>query len=52
MGLTFKENCADIRNSGIKNVINGLKKYNCKLDLFDPWADVKEIKKTYYKIQF
>ena len=33
MGLTFKENCTDIRNSGIKNVINKLKKLNCKLDL-------------------
>jgi len=47
MGLTFKENCADIRNSGIKSVISGLKKYNCNIDLYDPWADKKEIKKKY-----
>ncbi len=47
MGLTFKENCADIRNSGVKNVIEELKKYNCVLDLFDPWADSDEIKKLY-----
>ena len=47
MGLTFKENCTDIRNSGIKNVINKLKKLNCKLDLYDPWADKFEIKKIY-----
>jgi len=47
MGLTFKENCADIRNSGIKNVIFGLKKFNCNLDLYDPWADKDEIKKIY-----
>jgi len=47
MGLTFKENCADIRNSGIKSVISGLKKYNCNIDLYDPWADKKEIKKAY-----
>ena len=47
MGLTFKENCADIRNSGIKSVINKLKKNKCNLDLYDPWADKKEIKKTY-----
>ena len=47
MGLTFKENCADIRNSGIKNVIEGLKKFNCNLDLYDPWADSQEIKKTH-----
>ncbi|MDC1169414.1 nucleotide sugar dehydrogenase, partial [Candidatus Pelagibacter ubique] len=31
MGLTFKENCADIRNSGVNTVIEGLKKYNCNL---------------------
>jgi len=47
MGLTYKENCADVRNSGIKNVIEGLKRLDCNLDLFDPWADGKEINKTY-----
>ena len=47
MGLTFKENCPDIRNSGVQNVINKLKKLKCTLDLHDPWADKEEIKKTY-----
>ena len=47
MGLTFKENCADIRNSGIKNVIKDLKKFDCKIDLYDPWANTNEINKTY-----
>ncbi len=47
MGLTFKENCADIRNSGIENVIKILKKFKCKVDLYDPWARKQEIKKTY-----
>ena len=47
MGLTFKENCADIRNSGIKNVIESLKNFNCDLDLYDPWVDKEDIKKTY-----
>ncbi len=47
MGLTFKENCADIRNSGVKSVIDVLKKNNCNLDLYDPWADSEEIKKIY-----
>ncbi len=46
MGLTFKENCPDTRNSGVQNVINELKKYECKLNLYDPWADRDEIKKT------
>ena len=47
MGLTFKENCADIRNSGIKSVIDNLKKLDCNLDLYDPWVNKKEIKKIY-----
>ena len=47
MGLTFKENCTDIRNSGIENVIKELQKYDCNLDLHDPWADNEEIKEKY-----
>ena len=47
MGLTFKENCADIRNSGVEPVISELIKLKCKLDLYDPWADHFEIKKKY-----
>ena len=47
MGLTFKENCPDIRNSGVQNVISKLKSFKCKIDLFDPWVDPKEIKQMY-----
>ncbi len=47
MGLTFKENCADIRNSGIESSIKELKKFDCNLDLYDPWTNEEEIKKTY-----
>tara|TARA_Y100000389_G_scaffold167531_1_gene172764 strand:- start:11888 stop:13171 length:1284 start_codon:yes stop_codon:yes gene_type:complete len=47
MGLTFKENCSDIRNSGVKKVILELKKYKCNIDLYDPWAHKSEIKKVY-----
>ena len=47
MGLTFKENCADTRNSGIERVISELKKFNCNLDLYDPWVDHEEIEKKY-----
>ncbi len=47
MGLTFKENCADIRNSGVKILFDSLKKYNCVLDLYDPWANPHDIKKVY-----
>ena len=47
MGLTFKENCADTRNSGIERVISGLKKFNCNLDLYDPWVDHQEVENKY-----
>ena len=47
MGLTFKENCADIRNSGIERVIYKLKKYKCNMDFYDPWVDSLEVKKKY-----
>lgn len=49
MGLTFKENCADTRNSGVERVIFELKKFNCNLDFYDPWANSEEIKKRYGK---
>jgi UDP-N-acetyl-D-galactosamine dehydrogenase len=47
MGLTFKENCTDMRNSGTEIIIKELKKTGCQLDLFDPWANKNEIKKIY-----
>ena len=47
MGMTFKENCADIRNSGVKNIVEELKKNDCYLDLYDPWAKSDEVKKLY-----
>lgn len=47
MGLTFKENCPDLRNSGAVNIIKELKKNNCKFDLYDPWANNFEVKKIY-----
>jgi len=47
MGLTFKENCPDIRNSGVQGVITKLKEFECDLDLQDPYVDKEEIKKIY-----
>ncbi|MDA7604997.1 Vi polysaccharide biosynthesis UDP-N-acetylglucosamine C-6 dehydrogenase TviB [Candidatus Pelagibacter sp.] len=47
MGLTFKENCADTRNSGVKSVFEELKKFDCNINLYDPWADSEEIKNIY-----
>tara|TARA_B110000003_G_C16649858_1_gene533706 strand:+ start:2322 stop:3596 length:1275 start_codon:yes stop_codon:yes gene_type:complete len=49
MGLTFKENCPDLRNSGIGSVIRELKRNHCNLDFYDPWTDKKEVKNLYGK---
>jgi UDP-N-acetyl-D-galactosamine dehydrogenase len=39
LGLTFKENCPDIRNSRVVDVIRELDKYGAKVDVYDPWVD-------------
>jgi UDP-N-acetyl-D-glucosamine/UDP-N-acetyl-D-galactosamine dehydrogenase len=44
MGLTFKENCPDLRNTNIVNLIQEFKPYNCNIRVFDPWVDKKEAK--------
>ena len=47
LGITFKENCPDIRNSRVIDVINELKDFGCNIDIYDPWADKDEVKKEY-----
>ena len=47
LGITFKENCPDIRNSKVIDVISELKKYNLKVDVYDPWANVNEVKTAF-----
>jgi len=47
MGITFKENCPDIRNSKVIDVINELKEFECEVEVFDPWANVEEVKEEY-----
>ena len=42
MGLTFKENCPDLRNSRVVDLIQELQDLNCNIDVFDPWVDKKE----------
>jgi UDP-N-acetyl-D-galactosamine dehydrogenase len=42
MGLTFKENCPDIRNTKVVDVISELKEYGCVVEVYDPWVDSKE----------
>ena len=47
LGVTFKENCPDIRNSKIANVIQEFKQWSVKVVVCDPWADAKEVKDEY-----
>ncbi|ENV70870.1 Vi polysaccharide biosynthesis UDP-N-acetylglucosamine C-6 dehydrogenase TviB [Acinetobacter towneri] len=47
MGLTFKENCPDIRNTKIIDMVQALKEYDLDLDIYDPWVDIEEAKHEY-----
>ena len=47
LGITFKENCPDIRNSKVIDVISELKEYNLKVDVYDPWANADEVKTAF-----
>ncbi|HAQ60771.1 TPA: Vi polysaccharide biosynthesis UDP-N-acetylglucosamine C-6 dehydrogenase TviB [Candidatus Delongbacteria bacterium] len=47
LGMTFKENCPDIRNSRVIDIINELKEFGCNVDIYDPWADKHEVKEEY-----
>jgi len=47
LGITFKENCPDIRNSRVIDVINELQEFGCNIDVYDPWADITEVRDEY-----
>jgi UDP-N-acetyl-D-galactosamine dehydrogenase len=47
MGLTFKENCPDVRNSKVVDLIKALEKFGAKVDAWDPWVDPKLVKHEY-----
>ena len=47
MGLTFKENCPDIRNTKVVDIITELKEYGVMPDVFDPWVDAEEAQHEY-----
>jgi len=47
MGITFKEDCPDIRNSRVIDVINELKTYELEVEVYDPWALAEEVKHEY-----
>lgn len=47
LGITFKENCPDIRNSRVIDVIKELADFGCSVDVYDPWADTLEVEEEY-----
>lgn len=47
LGITFKENCPDIRNTKVIDIINELKTYGANIDIYDPWADPKVVAEEY-----
>ena len=47
MGLTFKENCPDLRNTRVVDIVAELQDYNCQVDVYDPWAGVDEAEYEY-----
>ncbi len=47
LGITFKENCPDIRNSRVIDIINELQSFGIKVSVYDPWADAAEVKHEY-----
>lgn len=47
LGLTFKENCPDIRNTRVVDIIEELNTYHANVDIFDPWANSDQVKEEY-----
>ncbi|MES2661760.1 MAG: Vi polysaccharide biosynthesis UDP-N-acetylglucosamine C-6 dehydrogenase TviB [Pseudomonadota bacterium] len=47
MGLTFKENCPDLRNTRVIDLVSQLNQYHAQVDIFDPWIDPEEAKIEY-----
>ena len=47
MGLTFKENCPDLRNTRVVDIVEELKEYNCDIDVYDPWVSSTDAEHEY-----
>ncbi len=47
LGVTFKENCPDMRNTKVLDIVEELETYGCIVDIYDPWVDPEEEKKRY-----
>jgi UDP-N-acetyl-D-glucosamine/UDP-N-acetyl-D-galactosamine dehydrogenase len=48
LGITFKENCPDIRNTKVVDIYHELKQFEMGVDIYDPWADAAEVRKEYH----
>jgi UDP-N-acetyl-D-galactosamine dehydrogenase len=48
LGVTFKENCPDMRNTKVVDIIEELKSYECNVDVYDPWINPDEKRKKYH----
>jgi UDP-N-acetyl-D-galactosamine dehydrogenase len=47
LGITFKENCPDTRNTKVIDIYRELKSYDAEVDVYDPWANKKQVKKDF-----
>ena len=47
LGVTFKENCPDVRNTKVVDVVAALKEYNTNVTIYDPWANEEEVMQEY-----
>lgn len=47
LGITFKENCPDIRNTKAIDIYRELLEYDMEVDVYDPWADPEEVQREY-----
>ena len=47
MGLTFKENCTDLRNTRVIDLVNGFESFNCNVDVYDSWVNKAKANKEY-----
>ena len=50
LGITFKEDCPDIRNSKVIDIIDELKNYNLDIEVLDPLANIEEVKTNFQLI--
>lgn len=47
LGFTFKENCPDIRNTKVVDIVNTLREYTGNIEVYDPWADKERVRREY-----